>query len=569
MLQIPPNKLHDLLINDGLVKPEVFAEAEREANRLNQPVADILIGKGVMPEEYYYNLLATFYRFDRANLGERPIDEQVLLLIPEELAREKRVIAFGREADGTVNLAMEDPTDLGTLQFLGSGLKVPLKPFLASRKDINRGLAYYGERLSGDFRKIIQDNIQASLRAGRKDDSEAAIDLPVVAITDTLISYAISLRASDIHIEILDDEVLVRFRIDGILREIIRMQKEVHSALVARLKLLAEMKLDEHHKPQDGRFRYKLGGDLVDVRVSAMPVAYGEKIEMRLLEARQKPLSMEELGILPETMDILRSNFTKTYGMLLVTGPTGSGKTTLLYAVMMVLNRPEVNIVTIEDPIEYEMKYINQTQVNPQAGITFANGLRSILRQDPNIIMVGEIRDEETAEISVHSALTGHLVLSTLHTNDSLGAIPRLIDMKIPSFLVAAVINAITAQRLVRRICLNCIVSYTPEQSYLEGIKKQIDAMRIQITYQMPKVLYKGKGCPACGGTGYQGRLGIFEVLSVTEPIRKYIVDPAFTMDGLRLIAKKQGFVSMFEDGLHKVERGLTTMEEVLRVIRE
>ena len=569
MLQIPPNKLKELLVAEGLVKPEVFEEALAEAERLGQNPADILVGRGAIPGDFYFDLLAKFYHFEQAKLGDKPIDEEMLLLLPEEFAREKRVIAFARESDGTINVAMEDPTDLATLQFLTSNLKTKIRTYLASHREINRGLAYYGERLSQDFRKIIQDNIQASLRSARKDEHEAAMDLPVVAITDTLISYAMSLRSSDIHIEILDDAVLVRFRVDGILREIIRMQREVHPSLVARLKLLAGMKLDEHYKPQDGRFRFKSGSEVIDVRVSVIPVSNGEKVEMRLLEARQKPLSMEELGLLPDMMELVHQNISKTYGMVLATGPTGSGKTTLLYAVMMMLNRPEVNMVTIEDPIEYEMKYVNQIQVNDLAGITFANGLRAILRQDPNIVMVGEIRDEETAEISVHAALTGHLLLSTLHTNDSFSAIPRLIDMKIPPFLVSAVLNAVVAQRLVRRICLNCIVSYTPDADMIKSITHEIETMRVKTTYQLPKVLYRGKGCSLCGTTGYHGRVGIFEVLNVNDEIRKYIMNPDFNIDELRAIAKKNKFMSMFEDGMRKVERGITTIEEIMRVIRE
>ncbi len=569
MLNIPQDKLKDLLVADGVIKPEDFTAALPEAQRLGQSVADILVGRGTITEDYYFDLLAKFYHFEEAKLGDKKIDEAVLLQISEEFAQERRVVAFAREADGTVDVAMEDPTDLTTLQYLTSSLKAKIKPFLASRNDLNRGLVYYGEKLSKDFRKIIQDNIQGSLRSSQKNEREAAVDLPVIAITDTLISYAISLRASDIHVEILTDQVLVRFRIDGLLREIIYMQKEVHPALVARIKLLSGMKLDEHFKPQDGRFRYKIGSEAIDVRVSVVPVLYGEKVEMRLLESRQKPLSLDELGIFPDTLRLLKDNITKAYGMVLVTGPTGSGKTTLLYGIMSILNRPDVNIVTIEDPIEYDMKFVNQTQVNNTAGITFANGLRSLLRQDPNIIMVGEIRDEETAEIAVHSALTGHLVLSSLHTNDALSAIPRLTDMKIPPFLVAGVLNAVTAQRLVRRICLSCIVSYTPDATYVESLKQQLLSMRIKSNFKIPKILFKGKGCPVCGTTGYQGRVGIFEVLNVTEPIRRYMIDPQFTLDGLRAVAEKDGFVGMLEDGLRKVERGLTTIEEIMRVVRE
>ncbi len=569
MLRIPDLKLKELLLADGVIKSADFDQAAKEADRLGRPVADLLMSRGVMTEDYFLNLLAKLYGVERARLPERQIQEDVARLIPEELARDKRVILFFREADGTLDAAMEDPSDLEALSFLEGRLKARVKPFLASRDDLNKGLALYGKQRAEDFKRIIEENVQASLKSKARDEKEAALNLPVVAITDSLIAYAMASRASDIHLEVLEGNVLIRFRVDGILREVIRVEKAVHPAVVARIKLLSGMKLDEHYKPQDGRFRYKIGEEYIDIRVSVIPTFHGEKVEMRLLEASQRLLSWEEVGMFPDMFGALKRNIQKTYGMVLVTGPTGSGKTTMLYNIMGLLNKPEVNVMSIEDPIEYDMKYVNQMQVNVQAGITFANGLRSILRQDPNIIMVGEIRDEETAEISVHSALTGHLVLSSLHTNDSIGAVPRLIDMHVAPFLVAAVLNAVTAQRLVRRICLDCIASYAPTPEFIETTKAEIAAMELTIDFKMPKTLFRGEGCLACSHTGYKGRIGIFEILDVDEEIREYIVNPKFTLDGLRAIAKKHGFISMFEDGLRKVERGMTTIEEILRVIRE
>ena len=290
---------------------------------------------------------------------------------------------------------------------------------------------------------------------------------------------------------------------------------------------------------------------------------------MRLLTSAQKPLSLRELGMLEDMERVVKENITKAYGMILITGPTGSGKTTTLYSILNILNRPEVNIVTIEDPIEYDMKFINQTQINTVAGVTFANGLRAILRQDPNIIMVGEIRDEETAEIAVHSALTGHLLLSSLHTNDAPTAIPRLVDMKIAPFLAAAVLNVILAQRLVRKICLDCIESFPPSSDLVELIKRQVKELNLSVDFKPPKVFYRGRGCLNCGNTGYSGRLGIYEVLNIDEDVRKEIVSPNFSLDGLIAIAKKKGMITMFEDGLRKAGLGTTTIEEVLRVIRE
>jgi type IV pilus assembly protein PilB len=571
MLQIPDQKLKELLIADGIINEEDFELVVRDAKRLERTVADVLLGRSIITESYYNSLLSKYYRVERANLAIRKIDESALKLLSEELARQKRAIVFNREPDGTLDVALEDPSDYTVIEFLSGHLKAKIKPFLASKDDLNKGFSYYGRKLAEDFTKIIQENIQETLKARiqGKEEKEAAVELPIVAIVDNLLSYAISLRSSDVHIEILEDEILIRYRIDGILHEIIRIPKEAYAAIVARIKLLAGLKLDEHRKPQDGRFRYKVGTDFVDIRVAVMPVFYGEKVEMRLLTAAARPLSLEELGMFPDNLKILNINLKKTYGMILVTGPTGAGKTTTLYSILNILNRPEVNIVTIEDPVEYEIRYVNQTQVNPVAGLTFATGLRAIVRQDPNIIMVGEIRDEETAEIAVHSALTGHLVLSSLHTNDAPTAIPRLIDMKIVPFLVAAVVNSVVAQRLARRICLECISSAPVNKELIDSIKKQIEELKLKIEFRIPKAIFKGKGCQACNFTGYKGRIGIFEILDVNEEMRKYIVSPAFTLDGLRELAKKTGMIMMLEDGLRKVERGLTTIEEVLRVIRE
>ncbi|PIR89101.1 MAG: hypothetical protein COU07_02635 [Candidatus Harrisonbacteria bacterium CG10_big_fil_rev_8_21_14_0_10_40_38] len=571
MLHIPENEFKKILVGDKVITAEQFDKATSEARRMGTNVANILLEQNLITTEYYQTLLSKFYNLEPANLGEKQINEEVFKLIPENIARQKRIIVFGKEQDGTIDVAMEDPSDLITIEYLTNHLKSKIKPFLASRDDMNQGLAIYGQKVAEDFSKEIEKNIQASLKnkLSSRDVKEAATDLPIVSLTDNLLSYAMALHTSDIHIEVLETEVLVRFRIDGILHEIMRIPKEVHTALVARFKFLSGLKLDEHVKPQDGRFRHKVGIDVIDIRVSIIPTFYGEKVEMRLLSATERPLSFEELGLFSDTINAIKKNITKTYGMILVTGPTGSGKTTTLYSIMAALNKTEINIVTIEDPIEYYMKYVNQIQVNSQAGITFANGLRAILRQDPNVVMVGEIRDEETAEISVHAALTGHLVLSSIHTNDAPTAIPRFIDLKVAPFLAAAVMNLIIAQRLVRRLCMTCIQSYKVEDEMQKALQKQMNDLGLTTNFQIPKTMFKGKGCSACNGTGYKGRIGIYEVLNISEDVRKYIVEPDFSLDGLKEIAKKEGFISMFEDGLRKVERGVTTLEEILRVIRE
>ena len=569
MLQIPPQKLKEILIKDNLITAEKFDGLLLEAKRMDQNIVDFLISGNFVTADYFYNLAARYFGVERANLAGRNIEENILRKLSEELARQKRIIIFNQESDGVLDSAMEDPSDLEAIEFLERRLKSKIKPFLATPEDLNRGFALYGRRMSEDFKKIIEENINATLRKKTESVEEAAKDVPIVAIVDSFMSYAISLRASDIHIEILEDTILIRYRVDGVLHEIARIPKEVYPAIVARIKLLGGLKIDEHLKPQDGRFRYQVGTDSIDVRVAIIPVFYGEKIELRLLPSAQKPLALGELGMLEDTIKIVEENAKKTYGMVLVCGPTGSGKSTTLYSILNILNRPEVNVVTIEDPIEYDIKYINQTQINSLAGITFASGLRSILRQDPNIIMVGEIRDEETAEIAVHSALTGHLLLSSLHTNDAATAVPRLIDMKVAPFLVAAVLNAIIAQRLIRKICIDCIESYAPDQSIIEFLQKQLKEFNPNSELKIPKFLYRGKGCQSCGNTGYHGRIGIYEVLNIDEEIRKLIIGLDFSLDGLNSLARKKGMITMFEDGLRKISTGITTVEELLRVIRE
>lgn len=570
MISLPPAQLKELLLKAGVVNEETFATVEEEANRKRQNVVDLLISKGLLNKDYFYLLLARALGVSRVNLGSVKIDEEVMDLLPEDVARQRGVILFGKSASGSFQAAMEDPTDLETIDFLTLRLHGKVEPYLATDEDLNRGFLVYHKQITQDFKKVIEESIRESLRSKVEGGlKEAAEDIPIVAIVDNLLSYAISSRSSDIHFEALDDAVLVRFRIDGVLHEIIRMPKQIHPAITARIKILSGLRVDEHTHPQDGRFRYKLGEDLIDVRVSVIPTFYGEKVEMRLLNAAQKPISLSDLGMFDDTIKFVKDGIAKTYGMVLVCGPTGSGKTTTLYSVMNLLNRPEVNIVTIEDPVEYDMRYVNQTQVNVAAGITFASGLRSILRQDPNIIMVGEIRDAETANISVQSALTGHLVLSSIHTNDAPTAIPRLIDMGVPPFLVSAVVNVICAQRLTRHIHIDCIESYTPDKKVRDGLEREISTMGVGTNARIPKTFYRGKGCNACNFTGFLGRVGIFEAMEVTEEIRGIITGENLNLDSIRELARKQGMVTMLEDGLRKVELGITTIEEVFRVIRE
>lgn len=571
MFKIPDDKLKAILVGDGLITAESFDENLKDAKRLSMNITDVFVSKNVIPASYIERAIGSYLGVPAAGLDSKPINVEVLGLLSEDVARQRRVVLFGRGPDGAVYAAMEDPTDLSTIQFLERFLKTDVKPFIASADDLNKGFSLYSQETAANFKKIIEDNIAASIQSKIKGE-EAASELPIVSILDNLLEYAMSSRASDIHLEVFDEFILVRYRIDGILHEIMRISKEIHPAILARIKLLGGMRIDEHSRPQDGRFRYKVGSDTIDLRVAIIPTFYGEKAEMRLLPSSIRPLSFEELGMLKDTAEIVSRSIKKSYGMVLVTGPTGSGKTSTLYSILNVLNRPEVNIVTVEDPVEYDIQFINQTQINPAAGITFANGLRAILRQDPNVIMVGEIRDGETASIAVQSSLTGHLVLSSLHTNDATTAIPRLFDLDVKPFLVSAVLNAVLAQRLVRRIHLDCIESYTPKVETVEAIRNQLKQLNIpdaEIEKKIPKRLYRGGGCKADGSTGYHGRLGVFEVIDATDEIRKFISSPNFSLSGLRDVAREQGAITMFEDGLRKVELGITTIDEVFRVIRE
>lgn len=561
-------QLKQKLIQEGAINKEMLASLALEADRQRVDLLDLLVRENVVTKEYANDFISTALGVARAELDASKVDEATVRRVPEAIARERQAVAFRVEENGTIDVAMANPSDLQTINFLSQYLSAPVKAFLASPNDLSFAFSTYGRHFTEDFKKIIDEKIEASLRNRASSAQDAAAQLPIVEVVDNLLSYALTLRTSDIHLEIMESATLVRYRIDGILNEIMTLNKAVHPALVARLKLLSGLKIDEHSKPQDGRFRYNLGSRPIDVRVSVIPTYYGEKVEMRLLEATERPLSFEELGMSEDLRRIVIENLSKAYGMVLVTGPTGAGKTTTLYSFLNILNKPEVNVTSVEDPIEYNIPRVNQIQINPQAGITFVSGLRAILRQDPNVVMVGEIRDGETANIAVQAALTGHLIISSLHTNDAPTAIPRLVDLKTPAFLIASVLNLVLAQRLVRRICPVCVYSYPITDEVKKIISNQLE-VKSGDDRRIPRVLYRGKGCEACGRSGYKGRLGIYEFLEVKDKIKDEIASPDFNLDRLRSLAKEAGMKTMFEDGLDKVQLAVTTIEEVLRVIRE
>ena len=419
-----------------------------------------------------------------------------------------------------------------------------------------------------------------NIDSGDANLKKLAENLPIVRIVDTLLEYAIFEGASDIHIEPEEKDVIARYRVDGILRTVMTLPKNVQPGIIARIKILANLKVDEHRLPQDGRFKISAKEYKVSFRVSIIPTFDGEKIVMRLLSEKAQVLTLEQLGLQPSALETIKRNISKPHGMILVTGPTGSGKTTTLYTVLNILNTPKVNISTIEDPIEYRMPHINQSQVSPKIGYTFAMGLRAFLRQDPDIIMVGEIRDEETAEIAVHAAMTGHLVLSTLHTNDAVTTLPRLSEMGIPSFLIASTTNIIIAQRLVRKICTNCIQSYKLDKQTVEELTQQLDIPRILNKLEKEKIIadaekglesllfYRGKGCKRCNNQGYKGRIGIYETLEIDEKISELILQKA-PINEIKKHAEESGVLSIVEDGFIKAKNGITTIEEIMRVTKE
>lgn len=560
-MKIPADSLRQFLVSSGFITEKDFNDALQAALDSGKKIEDVLVFRGLISEEGLGKLIAEHLNVPYANIRRQIIPDQILSLIPEKIARTYRIVPFSRQ-DNNINLAMEDPSNFEALEFVRRHSGLTVIPHFVMSDDLRKSLGQYKRNIKADFNKVISENIKKTTVGEAQDLIKAAEDLPIVKILDTILEYAVAERASDIHIEKLNDTVVIRFRVDGILRDIMTLPKEIETALVARIKILSNLKIDEHRIPQDGRYKFTIDEDVIALRISIIPSFYGENVVVRLLLESNRPSSLEELGLTGKGLQIIRNDITKPHGMILVTGPTGSGKTTTLYSILNILNTVKVNICTIEDPVEYAIRRITQIQVNPKTGLTFAAGLRSLLRHDPNIIMVGEIRDKETAEIAVHSALTGHLVLSTLHTNDAAGAIPRFLDMGVEGFLVASTINAVVAQRLVRKICVGCLTEYTPDQIVLNQISQDVG-----LSLKNQK-FYKGQGCAECNLSGYSGRIGIYEVLSVTDNIRKLVSAKKDATEIVRQ-AISEGMEIMLLDGLNKVAAGLTTIEEVLRVVKE
>lgn len=557
---ILPETLQQILSNAGFIAPSDFASAVKTAEDLNKPITDILVFRGLISEDALGKLISEYYKAPYVNLSTKVIPLEVLELVPEQAALSFHLIPFKVEND-LLHVGMEDPQDIEAIEFVKRRTNKQIVTHYLTPADFAKTVGQYKRNIKTIFSSIIEENLKKT-KIDVNHLEESASDLPVIKILDTILEYGVAEGASDIHLNMLEDNLMVRFRVDGMLKDIAALPSAIHPAVVARIKILSSLKIDEHRIPQDGRFKFKVYEDFISLRVSILPTFFGENVVMRLLPESARPLSLEELGVSGEALPIIRANIKKPHGMILVTGPTGSGKTTTLYSVLNLLNAPEVNICTIEDPIEYSVRRINQTQVNTQAGLTFAAGLRSLLRHDPDVMMIGEIRDTETAEIAIHSALTGHLVLSTLHTNSAAGAIPRFLDMGAQGFLLASTINLIIAQRLVRKICTNCIHKVEPSQEMLDIIKARAGEHTLITDF------FEGAGCPECDGTGYRGRVGLYEILEINREIRE-LINKRVSEEVITEAALKAGMTTLMADGVNKISAGITTIEEVVRVTGE
>ncbi len=542
----------------------------QSANDRGEPLADFLVERNIITDENLGRLIADIYRIPYINLRNEAIPDDVLRLVPVEMVKRSGVMPFRRLDDGAaVAVAVNDPGNLEAIAAVRKKLKgKEVRLHYATRADIELAAARYRKDIKSVFQAIIAEIDRKLAEKPDLSPEDALKELPIVQIVDTLLLYAYQAGASDMHIEPREKEALVRFRIDGLMHDIVRYPKYMHDLVVTRLKIMGRLRTDEHFAAQDGKIRTVLEGETVDIRINIVPIIEGEKVVMRLLTERGKHFYLESIGLSDADVEKTVRAMKKPFGMILSTGPTGSGKTTTLYAMMKILNTPEVNITTIEDPIEYDIGGVSQIQVNPKTGITFAAGLRAIVRQNPDIIMVGEIRDEETAGIAVNSAMTGHLVLSTLHTNNAATTLPRLLDMKIEPFLIASSINLIMAQRLVRRICPKCRKSGTMTMSEAKTAGVSDDLARRLFGKKKSLTVYAGAKCELCRHTGYIGRVGIFELIEMTEPIRKLIMSRA-NADEIEREAIRQGMTTMLEDGVQKVLNGLTTVEELLRTMHD
>ena len=574
-------ELIDLLVKSKLIGVEQLAKIKNLAASSQEDLDSILIKQRIVDSEELTKVKAQLFKLPYQLLLNQKVEDQALNVIPLEVAENYKIICLKKEGN-KIRVGLTDPENFKAIEavnFLAKELGLRVDYCLISSASFIYVVKQY---------KTLRKEVTTALESKAQEDAEALIrtkkqreieleeitkTAPVAKIVSVIIRHAVEGRASDIHIEPLHQESRVRYRIDGILHTSLILPRSVHSAIVARIKVMAELKLDETRLPQDGRIRMTVNNKDIDLRVSILPLLDDEKVVMRILDVSQGAPTLEDLGFMGHELEVMKKNIAKTDGMFLITGPTGSGKSTTLFSILNKINQEGVNIVTLEDPVEYFIKGINQSQIKPEIGYTFASGLRSFLRQDPNIIMVGEIRDNETAELAIHASLTGHFVLSTLHTNDAMGAIPRLFDMKVEPFLLGSTLNIVVAQRLGRKICPHCKIEDKLTNDLLADIKQEISQIPADLLKKLlPKLdlknlkFYRGKGCPRCGNIGYIGRVALAEVLDITDEIREIIKDEnkILTIDNVK---QSQLFTTIKQDGIIKVLLGLTTMEEVLRTI--
>lgn len=592
-MRIPDSLVEKLLSKTGDYKKEELAELHKQAESDKKPLQDVVIKNNLLSEKDLTKLYADAIEVPFVELNSPEIKHEDLKLLPERIARQYNAVVFKVDSGGIKQVAMEDPDDIQAINFLQKQLGNKIKVHITTTSQLQAALDQYRGNISSELTKVIADEDGVE-EEEPVDESDLAEDSPVAQTVNIIIEYGVKSGASDIHIEPREDYVVVRYRIDGLLREANKLPRKLLGALVSRIKILSNLKIDEHRAPQDGRFKVEISGKVYALRVSTLPILDGEKVVMRILNESTKAADFNELGFWGQALGDLQQAIVQPHGMVLVTGPTGSGKSTTLFSVLTSLNTPNVNISTVEDPIEYHIAGANQTQVNPIAGMTFTNGLRALLRQDPNIIMVGEIRDGETADLAVQAALTGHLVFSTLHTNNAATCLPRLLDMGVEPFLIASTVRLIIGQRLVRRLCPDCRQSVKPDAALIKQLEKSFSLSEhggIKRIHELEGAALKDgiggtdkqaslsttssditkiwkaneAGCDNCNHIGYKGRVGIYEVLTNTPSVQKLIVGNS-TSEVIEQAAVADNMITMQLDGLIKALRGQTTIEEVLRV---
>jgi type IV pilus assembly protein PilB len=561
-----PLNLEDILLAQSVLTKEQVASVKLEVINTGQTAESIIKAHSFASADQIAAARAQQLGVPFIKLTGRTIPSDVLSIIPEPLARRYKIMAF-QKTENVLLVAMADPLDMQVVQFIEGKTGTQVRRYMALQEDLLSAISeQYSQNLSNEVVSALKEVTvdEPEQKNSTFDQAEVIREAPVANIVTQLLDYAVKTKASDIHIEPEETQTRVRYRIDGILHEKIILPKKVHDAVLSRIKIMSNLKIDEKRLPQDGRFSFNSAKEEIDMRVSTLPTVYGEKVVLRLLAKSSKPPTLQDLGIRGTALKNIEAQLTRPHGIILVCGPTGSGKTTTLYSVLSKISTTKVNILTIEDPVEYQITGANQVQANPAIGLTFAAALRSFLRQDPNIMLVGEIRDTETADLAIQAALTGHQVFSTLHTNSAAGALPRLLDMGMEPFLLASAINCVEGQRILRKLCENCREAYAPPPEVIQNIKDVLKSYTPQNQIQ----LYRSKGCEKCGNLGFIGRMGIYEVLVVSEKISKLILQRASTQD-IENQAVEEGMITLKQDGYLKAIEGITSLEEVLRVAQD